>query len=193
MNKKVVGIILSLVVIMASVAALAIGGATYAIWTTTSTATIDLDIPVDEYNPSEKYIVFKGLDSSGNLTDVQGSTVAYAVVGYDGLVAELIIPSTHNSLNVTKICIDSTAQNFAKRLAGNSIITSIYIPSTVTIIGNGACSDMALLESVTFEDGNSGVTMGSFAFGGCINLSTFTCSRTISGDTTTYLTGTNVS
>ena len=175
----VVSLILLTVTLVLSLTAL-----TYAIWTTIATATDTLDVPVDDYNPSEKYIVWRGVDNNGEFSN---SPTAYAVVGYDGLVAELIIPATHNSLPVTKICVDAT--NFSKRLAGNDIITSIEIPSSVTEITAGACQNMSRLQSVTIL-GTAAITIGDLAFANCPVLTTFSHERSsVTGDSTSYLLG----
>ena len=163
-------------------------GVTYAVWVRQVNATQELNVPVDTYNPSEKYIIFHGINNAGELVD--SSPTGYAVVGYDGLVAELIIPDEHNSLPVKKICVDPDQQ--LKRLTNNDIITSIRIPANVTTISAGACQAMDHLTTVIFEGTTPAVTIGDYAFANCPNLTTFTCERTITGDSTKYLLGTAV-
>lgn len=180
--KKKAALLIS-IVLLTVILILSATAITYAVWTTIATANEELEVPVDEYNPSEKYIVWRGIDNSGAFS---ASPTAYAVVGYDGLVAELIIPPTHNSLPVTKICTDET--NFSKRLNGNDIITSISIPSSVTSIASGACANMSRLQSVTI-DGTSALTIGDLAFANCPVLTTFSTERNITGDSSSYLYG----
>ena len=176
------------IILLAVSLAISITAITYAVWVTTVYATKELEVPIDDYNPSYKYIVFHGINSSGNLAD--SSITAYAVVGYDGLVAELIIPDTYNDKPVTKICTDP--DQIDKRLAGNPVITSIRIPSSVTTIELGACQNMPYLKTVVFDGTTPSVTIGDYAFAGCVNLTTFTCARSISGDSAKYLLGTSV-
>lgn len=192
MGKKKINLTLVITVILIIAAlAVVVTSITYAIWTTVSTATAEINVPVDDYNPSLKYIVFRGLDENGDFTDTDNEIEEYAVVGYTGLVAELMIPSTYNSKAVTTICIDSGASNYSKRLAENPIITSMLIPGSVTNITAGSCKNMSLLKSVTIE-GDASITIGELAFAGCYNLTTFSCSRTILGESSSYLFGTDV-
>ena len=44
------------IVLLAVILALSVTAVTYAVWTTIATANEELSVPVDEYNPSEKYI-----------------------------------------------------------------------------------------------------------------------------------------
>lgn len=186
------------IIILAVSLAIAVTAITYAVWVQTIYATKELSVPIDEYNPSEKYIVFHGINNNGEL--VESSPTAYAVVGYEGSVAELIIPSTHNSLPVTKICADP--DQIDKRLAGNEHITSVRIPASVTTIAAGAFQYMPYLNTVVFDlaiptelDPNPTtptINIGDYAFAGCVSLTTFTCPRTVSGDSAKYLLGTSV-
>ena len=189
---KTITLIISVILIAVSLA-IAVTAITYAVWVRQVNATEELDMPVDEYNPSLKYIIFHGINNSGALVD--SSPTAYAVVGYDGLVAELIIPPTYNGRPVTKICADP--DNIDKRLAENPIITSIRIPTSVTSIATGACQSMPILEKVIFEVNSEGVTpaisVGDFAFAHCPYLTTFNQdNRSITGNRDLYLLGTAV-
>lgn len=180
-------------IIIAVSLAIAVSAITYAVWVRQVNATEELDMPIDEYNPSLKYIIFHGINNSGELVD--SSPTAYAVVGYDGLVAELIIPPTYNDLPVTKIMTDP--DNIDKRLANNPIITSIRIPTSVTSIAAGACQSMPILEKVIFEVKSEGVTpaisVGDYAFANCPYLTTFNQNnRSITGTRDLYLLGTAV-
>ncbi len=168
---KTINIII-IIIFMAIIVALIATVTTYSIWVRNSTASEDIPVPVDDYNPSEKYIVFKAIYSDQEI-------VAYAAVGYTGLVAELIIPSEHLNKPVTKICTDETQLD--KRFASNPIISSIYIPNSVTEIAAGAFQSIASLKSVEFESGDNSVAIGNFAFANCPDLTTFTCSRGTTG------------
>ena len=184
MFKKAAGVSLVSTILLSVILVLSLAAVTYAVWTTTATASADLEVPVDEYNPSEKYIVWRGIDNGGNFS---ATPTSYAVVGYDGLVAELIIPSSHNDLPVTMICVDES--NYSKRLAGNPIVTSMVIPESVTSIKAGACKDMSLLSSVVIQ-GNAEIEIGDLAFANCPLLTSFSApERSITGSAASYLLG----
>ncbi len=182
-----------LIVVTVVIVALAVTGITYAVWTKESEDNQALNIPVAQYNPSEKYIVFRGLDADGNLLESDEKAVAYAVVGYGlgkGLVAEVVIPSTHNGKNVVKICTSNIASDFEYRLNGNPIITSLQIPETVAEISVSACAEMSLLEKVEIL-GTADITIGDYAFANCPYLTSFACERNITGSPEKYLLGSN--
>lgn len=159
---------------------------TYAVWKENPLAEQTIEIPTDDFNPSEKHLIFRALDENGDFTD--GEAYSYAVVGYTGLVAEVIIPSIYNNKTVTKICTDAEIGN--KRLRGNPIITSITVPASVTEISAGACADMPLLSKVKIEtdEDDLTITIGSLAFANCPLLTDFSADRTIESDDS-YLLG----
>lgn len=126
-------------------------------------------------NPSAKYIVYAALDSAGNLITrpVSGepaATEAYAVVGYTGLVAELVIPSQYGGKNVTKVLVASPYSNYYcfrdgaaysgddARLANQTVVTSIVFGSNVTFVGAGVCAGMVNLATVRFANANATYT-----------------------------------
>lgn len=82
--------------------------------------------------------------------------------------AELIIPSHVNGIPVTRIDEDALS---------NDTMTSLFIPWTVTSIGEDAVSESHNLETVTFSEGLVGVGLGSF--GGCPKLKTVTLPSTL--------------
>lgn len=173
--------------------ALAITGITYAVWTRVSEDNQSFTAPIQQYNPSEKYIVFRGLDEDGNLLESDENAVSYAVVGYGsgkGLVGELVIPDTHNDKPVVKILTSNISNDYEYRLNGNPIITSIQIPASVTHISVSACAEMSLLEKVVIL-GDGDLTIGDYAFADCPRLKTFDCSRNIIGSPEKYLLGSN--
>lgn len=192
-NKKLI-----LTIIISSVlCVLLISGVTYAIWQTVATANQRLDVPKEPYNPSEKYIIFRGLDADNKFSDeTNKETVAYAAVGYSGLVAEVIIPSTYKpsetaeELPVIKVCSSNIGDDFKYRFNGNPIITSIVIPESVTKISVSACAEMQILEKVVIL-GDSNLTIGDFAFANCPYLAAFECQRAVIGSPDKYLMGSN--
>jgi len=169
-------------------------GVTLAVWSESLYDNSEIVVNKDDYNPSQKYLVFAPLDEEGNYLESDSGATAYAVVGYGiggGLVSEVIIPSTHNNLPVTKIGVQS-GTNYQYRFNGNGIITSIIIPDSVTEIGVSVFGNMASLQTVKFlADGDtpSPVTIGDYAFAGCTALTTFTCTREIYGTRIYYLFG----
>lgn len=184
-----------LIVAAVVLSALAIRGITYAVWTRVSEDSQNLNTPISPYNPSEKYIIFRGLDAQNNFSDETGEeTVAYAAVGYTGLVAEVVIPSEYKpteagaALPVVKICNSNIEDDFQYRFNGNPIIASIQIPASVTEIAVSACAEMSLLEKVEILGENS-VTIGDYAFANCPYLTTFNCEREIVGSRDKYLLG----
>lgn len=181
--KKNRTLLISIILLCVTVA-LAVAVTTYAVWERQAEDFIEIHIPTNDFNPSEKYIVYKGLDASGNFTDEEGSITAYAVVGYSGLVAELVIPETHNELPVTKISSSSDQINTA--LAGNQIITSITIPGSVVQIDQGVCANILRLKSVKIQ-GTEVITIQDLAFAGCVELTEFECEREIDGTASSYL------
>ncbi len=174
---------LVLLIVLSSVLLIgAVAGVTYAVWQKISSANTELQVPIDEYNPSAKYIIYAGLDIDGNFSSDSGAeTVSYAVVGYSGLVAELHIPDAYNDLPVTKICTpNSSSDDYRYRLNGNPVVTEISIPATVTEISEGACANMSLLTKVTVRGNNeTTISLKDLSFANCPLLlsENFVCSR----------------
>ena len=156
----------------------------YAYWSEKTEDIAELEVPLDEsYNPSLKHIIFQGIDESGNFV-ADGDAASYAVVGYSGLVGEVSIPDTYNGKSVTCI-LAPEAGDVRYAFNNNLIITTLIIPSSVTKIGAGACSNMINLTKVTVNGKTGSLEMGSCAFAGCINLTTFENGRALTGDTST--------
>ena len=148
---------------------------TSAYWQAQSNETQKQNANTQKTNGSEKYIVYAALNSSGNLITrpAEGepeATAAYAVVGYTGLVAELVIPATYNSLSVTKVLVATPYSDYYcyrdgaaytgddARLANQTVVTSITFGSNVTFVGAGVCAGMVNLTAVHFEHAQAGVT-----------------------------------
>lgn len=186
MRLKKISAAAAIIAIIISVAA-SLSVSVYAIWQTQSEADLILEVPVDEYNPSLKHLIFYALDADGNFTE--GDAVSYAAVGYDGLVAEVNIPSEYQGLPVTKIATHSNYINY--RFSNNPIIRVLTVPESVTVIANGAFANMPLLTEVRMP-GTAAVIIGDLAFAYCRNLSVMTCLREVSGDPSSYLAGTAV-
>jgi len=154
---------------------------TSAAWSNQNTETKNSDVNVTDFNGSEKYIVYAALNASGELIrrPAEGepeATVYYAVVGYTGQVAELVIPAKYNNKNVTKVLIatpysdyycyrdvDSSGAPISytgndARLANNTIVRSIAFGSNVTYVGVGVCAEMRNLTTVYFDHVQAGIT-----------------------------------
>ena len=173
-------LIISIVLVCITIA-LAFAVATYAIWEEQADDYVNVQIPTNDFNPSQKYIVYKGIDAEGNFTD--SSPEAYAVVGYTGIISELVIPATYNDLPVVKISVvpGSTEHN----LSGNRFITSLIIPDSVTRIDDGVFANATGLKKVTILGENT-ISIGDWAFAGCIELTEFICTKEITGDPASY-------
>ena len=81
---------------------------------------------------------------------------------------ELIIPSHVDGVPVTHIDEDALS---------NDTMVSLFIPWTVTSIGEDAVSESHNLETVTFSEGLLGIGYGSFA--GCPKLKSVTLPKTL--------------
>jgi len=163
--------------------------ATAARWQDQYNDTSDKDISTLPMDPSSKYIVYAGLNDSG--TDGQlissGTPEAYAVVGYTGGVAELVIPATYGGLPVTKVLavpadgsyplyrdLDSNGApalytNDDARLQNQTVVTSIIFGSNVRKVGAGVCAGMVNLKTLSFTSMTS-VTIDVHAFDACPSL-----------------------
>ena len=158
------------------------------------------DVSSDATNPSAKYIVYVALDSSGAyIVKNAGTTVAsYAVIGYTGLLAELVIPAEYQGKNVTRVIVlpDYTSYECSMdgaaytgddpRLANNPVVTSIVFGSNVVSVGAGVCAGMVNLNTVRFT-ASSAVTLGHAAFSACNALETVTGSWTPASGATPFL------
>ena len=192
---------------------------TLAIWQRQGSDTQEIDVTTREVNGSEKYIVYAALDGSGDLIaadDDVTDAAAYAVVGYTGLVAELVIPAsytdtniytapsgTDHSLHVTKVLVVGayTAYKCSRngaaypvengtsddaRLANNPVVKSIVFGSNVTEVGAGVCAGMVNLQEIKFTS-SSAVVLGHAAFSACNSLSTVTGNWTPASGATPFL------
>ena len=69
---------------------------TYAVWKPQKEASQTVEVPVAEWNDSEPYIVYAGVDQdSVFITTEEGVSdiIGFFVVGYTGTVKELVIPN----------------------------------------------------------------------------------------------------
>lgn len=188
MNKIAKSALAAVLILLTTIACIVFASATYAVWQRKVTADKEVEIPVGEYNPSLKYLKFLGLNSSMEFADT--GITQYAVVGYDGLVAEIIIPSTYNGLPVVLVTTDP--ENTGYRFSNNEIITSIVIPVSVIELKSAVFSGMTSLRKVTIKGTkeDADIEIQNMAFGGCISLNLISCNRKIIGDIQLYAWGT---
>ena len=152
---------------------------TSAYWQKQSEDTQGEEADIQKTNGSEKSIVYAALDSTGDLIPAGSATAtaAYAVVGYTGTDAELVIPATYDSLPITKVLIASPYSDYKcyqngsaytgddARLSNKTEVTSITFGSNVVFVGAGVCAGMTNLTSVHFEHVQAGVTHTNAFFG----------------------------
>lgn len=187
LNTKLIGMLVFIVTVICMITTTT----TYAYWQEQVVAEKKVVIPVADYNPSLKYLVFKGLNSAGEFAST--GITKYAVVGYEGLVAEIIIPSVHtvNGVDYPVVMVATDPDNRGYRFRENELITNIIIPASVTEIKAGAFSGMTKLISVTFmgTSEDEEIVIGDLAFAYCTSLSNFICDRTIVGNDGSYFLG----
>lgn len=93
----------------------------------------------------------------------------YEVSGYNGTAAELTIPSTHEDKNVTSIG--------EKAFYNADVLTSVTIPGSVTTIAKFAFEYCTNMTSVTMLDGVT--TIGQAAFSHCTKLADVTIPESV--------------
>lgn len=183
-----------LIIICVAVSASLVVVNTYAKWQNERTAAQTVDIPGTAWNPSESYIVFAGLNSSNEIvtSDLNYSDIInFAVVGFTGTVAELVIPSeitvSYNEVEITGSVVqilaggssgfyfqdgeEYTGDYGEVDLKNNQIITSLYLPATITYIGASVFMGCVNIASIELETSVVPINMGDYAFSDCISLS----------------------
>ena len=98
--------------------------------------------------------------TEGIIYEVSSDGTYAEVVGYSGTASKILMADTYNGLPVTNI--------YTGAFEGNTSITSVIIPDSVTSIGSSAFYYCSNLTSVTIPD--SITSIGSFAFEYCSNL-----------------------
>jgi hypothetical protein len=188
--------LIGLLVLIVTLAFVILPTTTYAFWQEKISANKEVVIPVGKYNPSLKYLIFKGLNNAGEFATSE--ITKYAVVGYydGGLVAEIIIPEVVmvQGVNYPVVMIATDPNNTSYRLRENKFITSIVIPASVTEIKAGALSGMTSLSNVILEgtEEDVDIEIGDLAFAYCTSLANFSCLRNIVGDPSSYFLGTMI-
>ncbi len=87
---------------------------------------------------------------------------AYTVTGFEDGIVDAVIEPAIDGKPVTTI-----NQNVFKTA---SILKSVFIPASVTRMGNSVFQNNTSLETVTFEDGDQPLAMGGWTFNGCSSI-----------------------
>lgn len=101
-----------------------------------------------------------------------GEVYSYALVGYTGTVAELVVPSIYTDasgkdFNITRIC---SSNDYAEEsFANNPIITSIIIPASIESIADGTFANLSNLNTLYFS-GTGTIRLGQYCFMACQKL-----------------------
>ena len=192
-----------ILLLVAGLALTAFGCKTGALWRTQTNDTRGNQADVSKTNPTEKYIVYAALNSAGNLIarPAEGepeATAAYAVVGYTGLIPDLVIPAQYAGKNVTKVLV--AAPSYANYYCFRNVdangdpipytlqdarftndelallLNSIEFGSNVAFVGAGVCGGLINLTAVSFKN-PSAVTLAASAFVSCVSLTSvsFAC------------------
>lgn len=214
--KKIVKLALILLVFLTIVACLLVG--TYAVWKPQKEASQTVEVPVAEWNDSEPYIVYAGVDqNSAFITTEAGVSdiIGFFVVGYTGTVKELVIPNEitvrvgegASLIEITKpvIGIGSIAPNQAlcfedeeifsgnvseTGLHNNDFIKYLQIPASVLTVKQNTFQNNTKLTKVNIKGTGSPIIMEDGVFAGCIKLSEVEMTRGISGNTASIFYGT---
>ena len=203
MKKRIIAVV-SVLLILAFVCSF-FGCGTRANWAAQKSDTKMNELNLREANGSEKYIVFAAMtmktvgdDQVEELIaagDHSSEVSSYAVVGYTGLVAELIIPDEFaptggEAKPVMKVLAVDPYSDYKcyrngvsytgedARLQNNTVVTTLSFGSNMTYVGSGVCAGMTNLYDVIFTRSGDSVEIGAYAFSGCPNLSRLTYLRT---------------
>ena len=106
-----------------------------------------------------EYLAFNGEEETPYIT----------ITGYDGLDNEVNIPETIK-VNDADITVKSISD---RAFYENSTISSVFIPSSVTTIGESAFYNCTNLSSITIGENSNLVEIGEAAFSNCSSLISF--------------------
>lgn len=113
---------------------------------------------------------------------VGGNIVAFAVVGYSGIVSDVIIPATHKPDNLAKeydvVMIGASPDYPNQSMGGNALITSLVIGANVDTVADSAFRAMENLVSVTVN-GVGRLELGRYCFAGCSRLVNVSSGKTL--------------
>lgn len=118
---------------------------------------------------SLKSIGAKAFGDGFNSGKTKLSSITFAQDGELGTIGE---GAFGNSL-ITSVILPSKLKSIGERAFANVAIESIDIPASVTTIGDSAFYNCKSLESVTFGTGSLLTSFGDSAFNGCSNITSF--------------------
>jgi hypothetical protein len=143
----------------------------YAFYNCTSLTSVTLPILfIDSYpsfSLSSEQVLLYGVGTSGDWTISVLDNQA-TITGYSGVGGAVEIPAVVNEISVVKVG-NGWPPIFG---SGNTTVTSVTIPDSVTSIGNTAFYNCSSLTSVTIPD--SVTSIGSGAFDNCTSLTSVT-------------------
>lgn len=102
---------------------------------------------------------FVPTDDLAMMLNSDGTAYAVAGIGNAKGIENIVIPVLYKNLPVTAIAINAFAEN--------QTITSVYVPNSVTVVGNGAFDGCSNLVSVTFD---CNAELGLKMFNDCAKL-----------------------
>ena len=108
-----------------------------------------------------KWLETQRLNNPGQMISVNG-----IIVDTSNLSGEVVIP-------------DGTTEISESMFQGNANITSVYIPASVTKIGDKAFMNCSSLTTVTIEHDSQLKSIGKSAFSGCRSLTSFEIPNTV--------------
>ena len=95
-----------------------------------------------------------------------------------GSEIKLIIPATHNGVQVIRIGANSfSGRRLINGICYTKLVTNIEVPNSVTSIGQSAFDECTSLTSVTIP--NSVTSIGEYAFSGCTSLTNITIPNSV--------------
>lgn len=99
------------------------------------------------------------------------NTETGVITGSDSTVTDVVIPAVIDGVTITGIApFAFTSRRLWGDAAGNTTLTSVSIPKTVTEIGDNAFGSCTELSTLRFAPGSSLTTIGTKAFYGCCSL-----------------------
>jgi len=131
------------------------GSAVWTIASKDSQCTNTVDLTINVYDSTTKYLSFTSIDS-GNAYEVSASTSAT-----ESIPENLVIPSTFNNKPVTKIADLGFSHGEGGRATNH--IKTINLPNTITEIGTSAFYDCNALEYINLPEGLTKIGNGAFS------------------------------
>ena len=135
-----------------------------------------VDTSNDSFINATKYYNVKTEGTEGLGYELSEDGTYYIVKEYTGEATDVVIPVVYEGKLVSEIY--SEGKGKAAAFQGNTTITSVTIPGSVTTMGDYAFASCTALTSVTFEEGFTAID-GIYAFSGCSSLATVNLPSTL--------------